>query len=1257
MVDHLRLLILEDRPADAELMLHEIQQAGFEPVWHRIDTEADYLAHLDPALDAILADFTLPQFDAMRALKLLQERDLDIPFIVVSGSISDEAAVECIKQGAADYLLKDRLARLGPALKQILNQKRLRDAKRRSDEALQESERRYRRLVELSPDGIAVYSETRIVFVNKTGAKLLGSSKRETLIGRSILDFICVEDGDCIDPEQQIETWTATAQHEQTFIRLDGSVIDVEVEAVPLSYQSKPAVQLVFRDITKRKQAKAALQRQFKELSALHAVATAGAEATHVDELLERVTRIIGQMLYPDNFGIALIDKPVNLLRTHPSYQGLDEDGRELASPLEQGVTGQVIATGQSRRIPDVTREPSYVGIYPDMRSELCVPLKVGEQIIGVINAESKQPDAFNEADERLLMTVAGQLATAIDRLRLFETIHRRANELEALAEVSSALRKAPTRADMLPIILDKLCHLIKSDGAALFIRDPATQEAVIELNRGSGTDVTGLRIPPGQGIGGHVIATGRPYLTSDIRNDPHTYRPDRVDGVQGAACVPLIALEQTIGALLVRRRSDITPDELRLMVAMANTAANAIYRATLYEETQRHLQRLAALRHIDMAINVSTELSVIFKLLLEQVTAQLNVDAGCVLLYDPETETLNHAANYGFHFGAITATCLRLGEGYPGRAALDRETVSISDLAHAPDFARAGLLTQEAFVAYYAVPLLAKGRLEGILEIFHRAPLQPNPEWVDFLEGVATQAAIAIENAQLLAESRRLLDRTRRQARQVDQILDTVPEGMLLLDAKQRIVLANPLAREYLPMLTDMTLGDILTQLAGRPLEELLHAPPEGLGHELEIAGPPSRIFEVDARTVETGPQAGGWVMVLRNVTHEREIQQRAQQQERLAAVGQLAAGIAHDFNNILTVIIGFAELARYYHDIDTRLQEIMDRIIKQGKQAGDLIRQIMDFGRQSVTEKYFVDLVPVVHEHISLLERIIPENIRIELDIKPGKYTLKADPTQIQQVLTNLAVNARDAMLDGGTLIFELYLVTFTPGERLPCPDLSPGEWIALAVSDTGSGIAPEIMPHLFEPFFTTKEINEGAGLGLAQVYGIVKQHGGDVEVNSRPGQGAAFTLYLPVSTKPGAGRLQPVSRNVPAGNGELILLVEDDVVVLDVIQRLLLSLKYQVITAGNGQEGLAIYENHQADIALVLTDVTMPKMGGVALVQALRERNPDIKVVVMTGYRLEAEIKGLLSQGFAARLQKPLTVQQVAQTVHQALKGSID
>jgi nitrogen-specific signal transduction histidine kinase/ActR/RegA family two-component response regulator len=407
----------------------------------------------------------------------------------------------------------------------------------------------------------------------------------------------------------------------------------------------------------------------------------------------------------------------------------------------------------------------------------------------------------------------------------------------------------------------------------------------------------------------------------------------------------------------------------------------------------------------------------------------------------------------------------------------------------------------------------------------------------------------------------------------------------------------------------------------------------------------------------VETGPQAGGWVMVLRNVTHEREIQQRAQQQERLAAVGQLAAGIAHDFNNILTVIIGFAELARYYHDIDTRLQEIMDRIIKQGKQAGDLIRQIMDFGRQSVTEKYFVDLVPVVHEHISLLERIIPENIRIELDIKPGKYTLKADPTQIQQVLTNLAVNARDAMLDGGTLIFELYLVTFTPGERLPCPDLSPGEWIALAVSDTGSGIAPEIMPHLFEPFFTTKEINEGAGLGLAQVYGIVKQHGGDVEVNSRPGQGAAFTLYLPVSTKPGAGRLQPVSRNVPAGNGELILLVEDDVVVLDVIQRLLLSLKYQVITAGNGQEGLAIYENHQADIALVLTDVTMPKMGGVALVQALRERNPDIKVVVMTGYRLEAEIKGLLSQGFAARLQKPLTVQQVAQTVHQALKGSID
>jgi len=296
----------------------------------------------------------------------------------------------------------------------------------------------------------------------------------------------------------------------------------------------------------------------------------------------------------------------------------------------------------------------------------------------------------------------------------------------------------------------------------------------------------------------------------------------------------------------------------------------------------------------------------------------------------------------------------------------------------------------------------------------------------------------------------------------------------------------------------------------------------------------------------------------------------------------------------------------------------------------------------------------VPVVRENIGLLERIIPENIQIKLNIRPGQYTLKADPTQIQQVLTNLAVNARDAMADGGTLNFELYHVTFSPGERLPCPDLSPGEWIALAVSDTGSGIAPEIMPHLFEPFFTTKEINEGTGLGLAQVYGIVKQHGGDVEVTSRPGYGAVFTLYLPVSTQHGPERLQPVSRNVPFGNGELILLVEDDVVVLDVIQRLLVSLKYQVITAGNGQEGLATYKKQQADIALVLTDVTMPKMGGVALVQALRELNPDIKVVVMTGYRLEAETKGLLSQGFAARLQKPLTVQHVAQTVHQALKG---
>nr|BAL57573.1 multi-sensor hybrid histidine kinase [uncultured Chloroflexota bacterium] len=917
----MRILILEDHPDDVELILRELHQAGYEPEWQVVQTETDYLAALNPGLDLILADYTLPRFDALQALHLLHERGLDIPFIVITGSISEEVAVECMKQGATDYLLKDRLSRLGPAIKQALQQHQLRREKQQAAEALRQSQEGYRQLVESAPDGLAVHVDGKIVYVNQTGARLAGATKPEELIGRSVLEFVHPDYRAPVQEriEQILNQGQTVPPVEEKFIRLDGSVIDVEVTASPLIYQGRPAVQVLFRDITERKQ-------------------------------------------------------------------------------------------------------------------------------------------------------------------------HER--EIEAIARVATALRLASTRAEMLPIILDQLLELLAASGAALALEDPVSKELVIELGRGTAAELTGLHLPPGKGISSHVIQTAQPYVTDDVHHDPHHfYQGDLMNEAQAVACVPLIALKQPFGAFWVSRQHPFTQAEVRLLTAVADIAGSAIHRALLHEQAER------------------------------------------------------------------------------------------------------------------------------------------------------------------------LLQQTQHQARQVQQIINTVPYGMVLLDKEQRLVQANTIAQQQLALLSQVQTGQKLTHLAGYPVARLLRLPPEEMWAELEVTGPPRQIFEVEARPIQTGPEAGGWVLSLREVTRSREIQQRAQQQDRLAAVGQLAAGIAHDFNNILTSIIGFAELALHRPQNLRSPTDALEQILHQGQRAAQLIRQVLDFSRQSIIEMKPTDLASLVQETIQLLKRTIPENIQIEFQIDPdqAEYLINGDAAYIQQALTNLAINARDAMPAGGVLKFTLSSCLIQPDQQPPTPELSPGRWITLAVSDTGVGIPAELLPHLFEPFFTTKEVGKGTGLGLAQVYGIIKQHQGEIDVSTRVGEGTTFTIYLPPLTLPEAvpekeARPDRVSR----GQGQTILVVEDDDLVLNVIQAMLESLNYRVFTARSGPRALDIYDQHQDEIVLVLTDVTMPEMGGMALAQNLHQQNPALKVVAMTGYPLEDEDKALFSSpNIVAWIHKPMSLNELAQTLKQALE----
>jgi signal transduction histidine kinase/ActR/RegA family two-component response regulator len=558
-------------------------------------------------------------------------------------------------------------------------------------------------------------------------------------------------------------------------------------------------------------------------------------------------------------------------------------------------------------------------------------------------------------------------------------------------------------------------------------------------------------------------------------------------------------------------------------------------------------------------------------------------------------------------------------------------------------------LMTSIDIRAFLVVPVMSGGLRIGGLALASGEPRLWLKDEIALAESVGGQVGSAAERLELLGK-------TQEQARQVQLIIDTVPDGVLLLDEFQRIVLANPAAREYLSILLGgVDITGPLTHLAGQPIQDLFRDASDSGWRELQSARESPQIFEIAARPLEVMTFNAGWVLVLRDVTDERASLARVQMQERLATVGQLAAGIAHDFNNIMAAIVVYTDLLTVDPTLSDKSKEQIKIIQQQIQRAISLIRQILDFSRRSVMEPSPLDLLPFINELDKLLGRTLPENIFLRLSYQPGVYMVKADPTRLQQIFMNLALNARDAMPLGGDLQFLLDRFHLLEGERPPLPELTPGNWIRLSIRDTGVGIPEEILPHIFDPFYTTKPAGKGTGLGLAQVYGIVKQHGGSIDVESRLGEGATFRLYFPELAVPEELAVVPEGASLLTGSGECILLVEDDPTTREALQSLLESRNFSVLTAEDGIDALRVFEQGNPAIDLVISDVVMPGMGGVTLYYALRERGLDLKMLFITGHPLDRESQNLLEESHVEWLLKPFSVQEFLKALQRMLASS--
>jgi PAS domain S-box-containing protein len=397
--------------------------------------------------------------------------------------------------------------------------------------------------------------------------------------------------------------------------------------------------------------------------------------------------------------------------------------------------------------------------------------------------------------------------------------------------------------------------------------------------------------------------------------------------------------------------------------------------------------------------------------------------------------------------------------------------------------------------------------------------------------------------------------------------------------------------------------------------------------------------------------PARGFFVAVFDNITERRKLEEQLRQSQKMEAVGQLAGGIAHDFNNLLMVINGYAELLQNRIDVKSPLRENVDEIRHAGDRAAALTRQLLAYSRRQVLQPKVLDLNGVISNLGTMLHRLIGEDIELRTLLRPDLGTVLADPGQIEQVLLNLAVNARDAMSAGGKLILETDNVVLDETFAKEHPTVVPGPHVLLAVSDTGTGIPREVREHIFEPFFSTKETGKGTGLGLSTVYGIVKQSNGYISVYSEVGMGTTFKIYLPRVE----GEVQVLSTASPASSlqgDETVLVVEDESSVRGIIERVLSGNGYRVLLAVSGSEALRISGEHEGPIDLLITDVVMPGMGGGEVASRLETAKPGLRVVVMSGYTENAiGHHGILETGMEY-LRKPFTADALLRKVREVL-----
>jgi PAS domain S-box-containing protein len=520
------------------------------------------------------------------------------------------------------------------------------------------------------------------------------------------------------------------------------------------------------------------------------------------------------------------------------------------------------------------------------------------------------------------------------------------------------------------------------------------------------------------------------------------------------------------------------------------------------------------------------------------------------------------------------------------------------------------------------------------------------------------TQAELTVAKGQVERYARELESRARSSETKYQTLVEHANDSVFLLDPTGKILEVNRRGEQMLGRPREQIVGlryeEFMLPAERRRFQRML-VEDAARSDNVRLAGRNKSVIYADISTSVFEIDGGRIVLFLaHDVTERNRLEQQLRQSQKMEAIGRLAGGVAHDFNNLLTIISGYSEMMLESLGPGDSARDLLCEISKAGERAASLTRQLLAFSRQQVLEPKVLDLNGVVADAERMLRRLIGEDIELVSILDPMLAPVRVDMGQIEQVILNLAVNARDAMPQGGKLTIETKNVTFDESVAVIRPDMQPGCYVLLAVSDNGCGMDEQTKAQIFEPFFTTKEVGKGTGLGLATVYGIVKQSGGHIDVYSEQRHGTSFKVYLPCAdAPPGSKRgLSADGTRSPRGT-ETILVVEDEAAVRLLTRHALQMAGYTVLDAGNAADAIQLSEQHGGSIDLLITDVVMPQMGGRALAGNLAAARPKMKVLFVSGYTSDTVVRHGVLMGGVDFLQKPFTPTSLGRKVREVLE----